>query len=200
MRRLLSSVPRLVIAGSVSGMLVACASGGVPTPDEHSPTDRIVAVDANGSAIHTNDYYSGTDARIHASPASVMAVLSEIYPDLGIPIGTMVTATGQIGNTNYRVPGHALKKMPLSRILQCGQESQTGSRADADAITLEAISTIKPAGDSGSVVSTYVSAIARPFGTSSDPVTCQSSGVLEGIINERLAKALGGSTAGSTAN
>jgi hypothetical protein len=195
MRRPLSSVPRLVMAGSLSGMLAACASGGVPTPDEHSPTDRIVAVDANGRTIHTNDYYSGTEARIHAPPSSVMAALSEIYPALGIPIGTMVTASGQIGNTNYRVPGHRLKTTPLSEILQCGTESLTGSRADVDDITLEAISTIKPAGDTGSVVSTYVSAIARPFGTSSDPVTCQSSGGLERTINERLAKALGGSAA-----
>jgi hypothetical protein len=193
MRRLLSSVPRLVITGFLSGMLAACASTGTPTPDEHNPTDRIVGTDQNGRMIHTTDYYAGTEASIHAPPSSVMATLSGVYPDLGIPIGTMVTANGQIGNTNYRVPAHRLKTMPLSRILDCGQESVSGSRADVDEITLNVLSTIKPAGDSGSVVSTYVSAIARPFGTSSDPVTCASTGALERIINDHVVKALGGS-------
>jgi hypothetical protein len=193
MRSLLSSVPGLVIAGSLSGVLVACASSGTPSPDEHAPTQRIVATGEDGRVIQTTDYYSGTQALIHAPPSSVMALLSQIYPDLGIPIGTMVTDNGQIGNTSYRVPGHRLKTMQLSRILDCGQESVAGSRADVDEITLDALSTIKPVGDTGSVINTYVSAIARPFGTSSDPVTCASSGALERIINERVVKALGGS-------
>ncbi len=183
----------MVIAGSLSGMLAACASGGTPSPDEHAPTDRIVTTDQSGRVIHTTDYYSGTQALIHAPPSSVMALLSQVYPDLGIPIGTMVPDNGQIGNTSYRVPGHRLKTMQLSRILDCGQESVAGSRADADEITLDVLSTIKPVGDTGSVINTYVSAIARPFGTSSDPVTCASSGALERIINERVVKALGGS-------
>jgi hypothetical protein len=194
MHRLLSSVSRVVTAGFF-GVLTACASTSTPTPDEHNPTERIVGTDQSGRMIHTTDYYSGTEARINAPPSSVMAVLSQVYPDLGIPIATMVTTTGQVGNTNYRVPGHRLKTMPLSRILDCGQESVSGTRADVDEITLNVMSTIKPVGDSGSVVSTYVSALARPFGTSSDPVTCASSGALENIINDRVVKALGGSAA-----
>ena len=193
MRWLLSSVPYLVIAGSLSGVLVACASSGTPSPDEHAPTQRIVATGENGLVIQTTDYYSGTQALIHAPPSSVMALLSQVYPDLGIPIGTMVTDNGQIGNRSYRVPGHRLKTMQLSRILDCGQESVVGSRADVDDITLDVLSTIKPVGDTGSVINTYVSATARPFGTSTDPVTCASSGALERTINERVVKALGGS-------
>ena len=188
-----SSVPCLVIAGSLSGVLVACASSGTPSPDEHAPTQRIVATGGNGQVIQTTDYYSGTQALVHAPPSSVMALLSQVYPDLGIPIGTLVTDNGQIGNRSYRVPGHRLKTMQLSRILDCGQESVAVSRADVDDITLDVLSTIKPVGDTGSVINTYVSATARPFGTSTDPVTCASSGALERTINERVVKALGGS-------
>jgi hypothetical protein len=193
MRRLLSSAARLVIAGSLAGALAACASSGTPSPDDHSPTDRVVATDRNGT-LRTTDTYSGTEAQIHAPPSSVMATLSEVYPDLGIPIGTMLSATGQIGNTNYRVPGHRLKTVQLSRVLECGQESVTGARADVDEITLNVLSTIKPLGDSGSVVSTFLTATARPLGTSSDPVHCTTNGTLERMINERVVKALGGTT------
>ena len=124
-----------------------------------------------------------------------MATLSQVYPDLGIPIGTMVSGTGQIGNTNYRVPGHRLKTTQLSRIIECGQESVSGGRADVDEITLNVLSTVKPVGDSGSVVSTVLTATARPQGTSSDPVHCATSGALERMINDRVVKALGGSAA-----
>lgn len=193
MRRAPRPFTRLVIAGSLSGVFAACASTGTSSPDDHQPADRVVATDQNGHAIHTTDYNSATEVQIHAPPSSVMAALSEIYPDLGIPIGTLMTGAGQIGNRNYRVPGHRLKTMQLSQVLDCGQESVTGSRADVDDITLNVLSTVKPAGDSGSIVSTYVTATARPFGTSSDPVTCATSGRLERIISERVVKALGGS-------
>lgn len=192
MRRLLSSVPRLVIAGSLTGMLGACASSGTPSPDDHPPTDRVITTDQNGQVIRTTDYYTGTQARINAPPSSVMATLSQVYPDLGIPIGTMVTATGKIGNSNYRVPGHRLKDLPLSRVVECGQESVSGSRADVDEITLSVVSTIKPVGDSGSIVSTFLTASARVLGTSSDPIHCATSGALERMINNRVMKALGG--------
>jgi hypothetical protein len=195
MRRLLSFVPRLVIAGWLSGVLAGCASSGTPSPDEHSPTDRIVSTNGNGQVTRTTDSYSGTEAQVHAPPSSVMTALSQVYPDLGIPVGTMVSATGQIGNTNYRVPGHRLKTMQLSRILECGQESVSGSRADVDDITISVLSTIKPVGDSGSVVSTFLTATARTLGTSSDPIHCATNGALERMINDRVVKALGGSSA-----
>ncbi|MFI5250254.1 MAG: hypothetical protein ACHQTF_09790 [Gemmatimonadales bacterium] len=193
MHRLLTSVTRVVIAASLPAVLAACASSGAPSPDDHPPTDRIVATDPNGRVIHTTDYYNGTEATFHAPPSSVMATLSQVYPDLGIPVGTMVSTTGQVGNTNYRVPGHRLKAVQLSRILECGTESMSGSLADIDEVTISVLSTIKPVGDSGSVVSTFLTGTARPLGTSSDAVQCATNGVLERMINDRVVKALGGS-------
>ena len=198
MRRVARPVSCLMIAGSLTGALAGCASTGNSTPAPGDPpVDRVVAVDQNGRSIHTTDTYTGTEAQLHASRASVIAALSQIYPDLGIPVGTLVSATGQIGNTNYRVPGHRLKTMQLSRLLECGQESVTGARADIDEVTINVLSTVKPAGDTASVVTTFVGASARPLGTSSDPVVCSSSGALERMINDRLVKALGGSSGNS---
>src|ERR1700722_2886968 len=57
MRRFVSFVPLLMIAGSLSAVLAACASSGTPSPDEHSPTDRIVVTDPNGRVIRTTDSY-----------------------------------------------------------------------------------------------------------------------------------------------
>lgn len=194
MRRLLSSVPRLVIAGSLSGVFAACASTGTPSPDDHSQSERVVITDPNGHMMHTTDNYSAMEVSIHAPPPSVMATLSEVYPELGIPVGTMMSTTGQIGNTHYRVPGHQLKNMRLSKVLECGNDPVSGSRADVDEVTINVLSTIRPVGDSASVVTTFLTGTARARGTSSDPLQCSTNGALERMINDRVAKVLGGST------
>lgn len=187
MRRPSSAATLLATVGCL--ITAGCASSGSPPPDSSMITDRVVAVD-NGHVYHTTDYNPGDEVRVHASPATVMAALSQVYVDLGVPIGTAISASGQIGNQNYRVPGHRLKSTPLSQIVECGQESVTGSRADLDEITIDVISTIRADGDSASTVSTQLSATARPFGTSSDPVKCGTNGRFEQMINVRLQKAL----------
>ncbi len=201
-------IARLVVAGSLCGVCAGCASTGTPAPDDPPQGDRIILTQGGTVAsgpgqsmmtshtpmvVHATDYYTGISARINASASSIMDTLSGVYPDLGIPVGTRMSTTGQIGNRNYKVPGHSLKNVQLSRILECGQGSIGGRRADVDEIRLNVISTIKPAPDSGSVVNTYVAAFARSFTSSTDPTQCASAGVLERMINERLVKAFGGS-------
>jgi hypothetical protein len=211
MRRPVRPFTRLAVAGSLCGVLAGCASKGTPPPDEQPP-DRIVMTGGsaanskgapgggtigndNGLVVHATDYYTGINARIHAPASSIMDTLSGVYQDLGIPITTRMSTTGQIGNRSYKVPGHRLKNIQLSRILDCGQGTIAGSPVDVDQITLNVISTIKPATDSGSVVNTYVTAFARSLTSSTDPAQCASSGTLERMINDRLVKAFGGSAA-----
>jgi hypothetical protein len=202
----------LITAGSICGMLGGCASTGTPSPDDHQPTDRIVLTGGSaanskgapggggigndiGLVVHATDSYTGINTRINGPTSSIMDTLSGVYQDLGIPIGTRMSTTGQIGNRDYRVPGHSLKNIQLSRFVDCGQAPMAGRRADVDEIRLNVISTITPGGDSGSVVNTYVAAFARPLTSSSDPTQCASTGVLEGLINGRLVKVFGGGAA-----
>jgi hypothetical protein len=203
-------ITRLITAGSLCGVLGGCASTGTPSPDDNQPTDRIVATGGSaanskgapgggsigsdiGLVVHATDYYTGINARINGPTSTIMDTLSGVYHDLGIPIGTRMSTTGQIGNRDYKVPGHSLKKIQLSQVVDCGQGPMAGRRADVDEIRLNVMSTIKPAGDSGSVVNTYVAAFARPVSSSSDATQCASTGLLEGIINGRLVKVFGGS-------
>lgn len=204
-------IARLAVAGSLCGVLAGCASTGTPSPDDNQPTDRIVAIGGSaanskgapgggsigsdiGLVVHATDYYSGVNTRINGPTSSIMDTLSGVYHDLGIPIGTRMSTTGQIGNRDYKVPGHSLKNIQLSRLVDCGEGPMVGRRADVDEIRLNVISTIRTARDSGSVVNTYVGAFARPLTSSSDPTQCASTGVLEGIINGRLVKVFGGTT------
>jgi hypothetical protein len=203
-------ITRLITAGSLCGVLGGCASAGTPAPDDHQPTDRIVGIGGsaantrgapggasigndNGLVIHATDYYTGINARIDGPASAVMDTLSGIFHDLGIPIATRMSTTGQIGNRDYKVPGHSLKNIQLARIVECGQAPMAGRRADVDEIRLNVISTVKPAGDSGSVVNTYVAAFARPLTSSSDPTQCSSTGLLEGLINDRVTRVFRGS-------
>ncbi len=142
MRHRVRPATRVIIAGSLTGalagMLAGCASTGPPPPDDNRPTDHIVATlgaytanDGNGQSnpavrIHTEDYYTGLNTRINAAPSNVMDTVSGVYADLGIPVTTRMTSTGQIGNRSYRVPGHRLKTVQLSQILDCGLGSLAG--------------------------------------------------------------------------
>ena len=141
--------------------------------------------------IHATDSYTGIRVRINGPASSILDTLSGVYPDLGIPIGTRMSTTWQIGNRNYKVPGHHLKNIQLSQILNCGQGTLAGNPIDVDEIRLNVLSTITPAKDTGSVVSPYVTAIARPLSSSSDPTQCSSTGGLEQMINDRLVRAFG---------
>jgi hypothetical protein len=215
MRHHVRPAAHLIIAGSLTGalagMLAGCASTGPPPPDDNHPTDHIVATlganDRNtnepghmgrttsnpSTSIHTEDYYTGINTRINAAPPALMDALAGVYADLGIPITTRMTSTGQIGNRSYRVPGHRLKTVQLSQVLDCGQGSLAGRPVDVDAITINVITTIKPGVDSGSVVNTYFSATAASYTGTADPVRCASTRDLEHTINGRLVKAFGGS-------
>lgn len=203
-------VTSFIVAGTFCGVFGGCASTGTPAPDEHQPTDRIVAMggtaadtrgapggggigSSEGLVVHATDYYTGLNARIHAPLESVMDTLSGIFHDLGVPITTRTTVTGEIGNRSYRVPGHQLNSVQLSQILDCGMTPMAGRRTDVDAITIDVIATIKATPDGGSTVNTYVTGSARPYASSTDPVHCSSSGWLERRINDRLVRLFGGS-------
>ena len=119
-----------------------------------------------------------------------MSALAQIYGDLKIPIGTMVTATGQIGNANLPVPSHRIGGKWLSDYINCGQEQAGVNRADAADITISVMSKAVALGDTASDVTTNVAGWARPIGQSTNIVPCQTTGALEHVINVRLALAM----------
>jgi hypothetical protein len=174
-----------VLAGIVC---LACASN-TPGPDTTINT-RTLSSPGN-RVIETTDVTAEDQVRVKGSTMEAMTALTQIYGELQIPIATMIPDAGQIGNQHLRMATHRLNHHLLSFYLNCGQESMVGSRADLDEITLSVLSTVRTTRDSVTEVGTLVQGMARPTGTSSNPVDCQSTGELEKAMAARLQAELG---------
>jgi hypothetical protein len=190
-RRLSFSVlaPATLSMPAILGCILGCASSGTPTPtpDPGTVTSRSMAI--NGVVVETNDVASGQQIVVRGTPGAAMTALAQIYADMKIPIATMSPATGQIGNLSLPVPNHRLNGKSLSTYVNCGQEAMSGSRADLGDVTVSIISRAVASGDTASVVTTDVKGWARPVGTSSNIVPCETTGALEHDINVKLAVA-----------
>lgn len=185
----------LVAAVAVTIALTACASSGTPTSGTSITTRQLSS--PGSRVIETTDVTSADEVRVKGSRLDAMTALTQAYAELQIPIGTMVPDAGQIGNMRLRLPTHRLHGHLLSFYLNCGQESMVGSRADLDDVTISVLSSVKMGQDSVTVVGTLVQGWARPSGTSSNQVDCQSTGELEKSLASRLTTALGAAGSGS---
>lgn len=190
-----------MIASAGSALVFAhCASSGHTASNADPGTTistRVVAA-GQGVLVETTDVNGGDVVRLKGTPSDAMTALAQVYADLQIPIGTMIPEAGQIGNQNLRIHTHRLNGKLLSEYLNCGQESMVGPRADIDEVTLNVMSTVGTGKDGNTFVDTMVGGRARPSGTSSSAVDCQSTGLLEHTIAQRLTKTLGAPDPGAS--
>lgn len=191
MRQLPVVHPSLSMALALFACL-ACAS-----TSQQGPSTTIVTRELSGPGrrpVETTDVVGADEVAVKGSPLEALTALSQIYSNLQIPIATLMQDAGQIGNQNFRPATHRMHGHLLSFYVNCGQESMVGPRADLDDVTFSIVSTAHMGADSVTVVGTLVQAYAKPSGTSSQAVDCQSTGELEKAIAEQLKSALGSPT------
>jgi hypothetical protein len=183
--------PSLSVALALFACL-ACASSSTPGPNTTIVTRQLTS--PGNRPVETTDVTGPDVVQVKGSPLEALTALTQIYSTLQIPIGTMVQDAGQIGNQSFRPATHRLHGHLLSFYVNCGQESMVGSRADLDDVTFSIVSTARMGADSVTEVGTMVTAYARPSGTSSNAVDCESTGELEKAIADQLKSALGAPT------
>lgn len=172
----------LLIAGAT-----ACASSS-HMPDVAPPSERTVAID--DQQVYRTSVMANPKVNIPAAPSRVFDALKAVYEELGVPPGTHDPSTGRIGNTDFwktrRFAGQ-----PISEFLNCG-ESLTGTVANNYRIYMSLLSVVRPDGKGGSDVETALRGQAQNMeGTSSDRITCGSTGKLEERIRKSLLLKLG---------
>jgi hypothetical protein len=168
--------------------LAGCASSN--SQPASTITDRVVMIDQNGHVYHSTDVSTAQDFLVAAPPATTLAVLTQTYNDLHIPIATLSTESSQVGNKQFRVPGHSLAGHRLSLLLDCGVEPTVGiQRADTYDVTMTVLSAAISSG-SGTSVTTDVEGTAKSIGVSGDPLHCTTTGRLEEEIRVRVLKAV----------
>lgn len=120
---------------------------------------------------------------IRATPSAAWAALPGVYREIGLQ-GEVVDAARRVFGVPQRrgVPGQLLGQ-PLSRFLSCG--SGLTSSADTYQVQLLALTQIDSTAQ-GTIVLTRLDAMARPRDVSSIPISCTTTGRLEGLLADSV--------------
>lgn len=173
----------LLLALAACASTGSSASGGASVAESQRNTTLITSVDATGrSTVIPITTYSGGGAapvRVEASADSVFAVLSHVYPSIGIPVGTSDPGNRTIGNTQVRAT-RRLGNTAISDYVDCGVTGLGRQAADVYPVRLAVISTVTPEGQA-SQVQTRVQAV-YVTGEQSGTNPCTTKGTLEALI------------------
>lgn len=180
------SASRVVAAALLAG----CAGSPSSEPVTRTETQTIAIAGRDGplegqAGLMTITRYDASATDSLAVPAvRAFAAVRAAYEAIGIPVAVADAAGGQVGNPKF-VVRQTLGRTALSRYLRCG-ETMTGSRADSDRIVMSIVTTVAPLPSGSSSIRTTLSARAIDMsGSSGDPQTCTSTGLLEAGVNGR---------------
>lgn len=195
-RRRTLPVSRLALAGcaAVTAALVgACAAGGAagPTPSQTTTSPTTVQLQTMGGTATLQMFRTprGESMRFPVRADSVWLALGNAYDAVGLEPNTILAAQRTLGVASVRKRAR-LGRERLSRYLTCGSDVTGVPNADSYNVTLNVSSQVVVEGE-GSVLTTLVTADARPMTTSGDPVSCGTTGALEARIADEVRARLG---------
>ncbi|HET7275447.1 MAG TPA: hypothetical protein VFI91_09820 [Longimicrobiaceae bacterium] len=143
-------------------------------------------ITGSGSFIELAEDKRGLLARVPVPIDSAWAALPSVYAELGIDIGTMISAAHRIGNLEF-IATRRLGGVRLDEYFRCGRTSAGASAANSYRLYISILTDLAPVSAGETEVHTLAQASARSnSGASRDPVMCTSTGELEGRIAEAL--------------
>ena len=179
---------RTIFASTLVLAAAGCATAADPVTTRGAErvtrnTTMVTTVDAAGgskvTAVTTTSYAASTETQIARAPDAVFGVLTGVYQDLGITVGTMDAPNRTAGNTQIRVRGR-LGRVPVATYLDCGNTGLQGAAANAYPVRMSVLSSVSSEGE-GSRLRTVVGGVYTSA-ESSGAVACSSTGELEGAI------------------
>lgn len=174
-------------------VLAACASGGsAPSAENRGPQQNTMRVEGGGTNLELQSFRNDrNEATAFATSAdSLFRAVRTVYETLALPVNSLLPAQRRIAAIDVRVR-RAIGKERLSRYLSCGDNVTGVANADLYDVVLSVTSQVAPGQGSGSVLTTLVTATARPTTSGGAPVTCASTGMLEARIASESRKQLG---------
>ena len=170
----------------VSGILVVLATGAcVPSAAVNQERDLVLVMLGNGSEIRYAKDVRVMTADLSGSPASHWRQLNAAFGALGLPITQRDSVDHALASRETALNGR-FADASLSRVLDCGRTTIGAQRADVYRVWLSVASQLQESGN-GTTLRTTVAARAMDPSSSTAPIQCGSTGVLE----VELAKQLG---------
>jgi hypothetical protein len=168
-------------------LLAAC---GPPRQLPAPAPDHVTTVLHDGTELRLTRPDENSNFTVTAMADPLWAALMDSYTALGIAPTLVDRAGGRYGNAGFVMP-RRLAERRIGEYFDCGQ-SLTGPRVEAGRLLASVMSTISPAGNGTMRVDTRVTSTLRlNEGTSSNTMTCASTGALETAlragVEQRLA-------------
>jgi hypothetical protein len=167
--------------------LAACASTGATTNDglrQVGQTETVTSSYSTGQAGGTSHtLYTtsdlGVETVVHGALDTAYRAMTRGYLSLGVDTKTRDDAAHVVGN-KHLVAMHSMLGHPLSAFFNCGIDPTTGvMRADKYRLTISVVSTLGPAPQGATLVTTKAWAQAEDLATSASSVYCSSTGLIE---------------------
>jgi hypothetical protein len=166
---------------------LACGPANAPTP--MPGPDRILAVDRDGKVIRQSTVDEHFRVTFDAPMARVWRAVVVSYAELGIDPTVADRAQGRYGNESFIVPRRFMGR-PITEIFRCGS-GLTGPNVERGRVVADVVSTLNSASDSSTVVFTHVaSRVFSNEGTSTEPMFCPSSGIIETELQAAITRNL----------
>ncbi len=166
----------------------ACGAAGEPP----APAPRTIAVAPRGTisddqvTVMTNPADGTTSITLPVPADRAIRAVMAGYQKLGIEVTLVDPPARRVGNPQFTAT-RTFAGQALSRFVSCG-ETMTRPRANTDRIHISLVSTVRPAADLTSVVTTRLEAVAVDHQSGNDGATvpCSTTGVLEQRLHEAV--------------
>ncbi len=179
-------MPRSV---SAALLLVTACAGARSTPQETTvvtPRTAVITTSTGTSSVQLTNQDRTQGATIRVAPDLAWKLIPSVFADFALPVTTYLTDTRQIVSANNRARGR-LGTLRMTALVSCGADMLGDDKANSYEVTLAVSTAISPTADTAAaLVSTLVTATARPMATSGDLLHCASTGQLE----KRIANAV----------
>jgi hypothetical protein len=165
-------------------LVVGLALVAITVPALAQPRSRMrVALPAFGAQVVMDTL--GEIQEVAAPPMKVFAAASMVLNNLRIPIDVSDSTIGLLGAAKL-TRSRNLAGRALSRYLECGS-GMTGPRADTHRVQMPLLFMLDPGADGGTRLRiALVGSAMDNAGTSTQPVACASTGILEGELRKAI--------------
>lgn len=164
-------------------LVLGCASQGSGPASPPPPPQTIET--GGGTRLRVEGQAVIAGGTITAPIDSAWKVVVKVYQELGIQPSILLTDGHTIGNQLVKAR-RVLGGVPLSRYLNCGAGTGVGPNADYYNVEMSIMTYLLPNTAGATDVRTRIDATATPLSVASNPVVCNSTGVLE----QRIVKLL----------
>lgn len=180
---------RLLPSCALLLLLAGCASGAAPAGGGRSPRAPGVRQTSLGTEVLAARQEPVAPRTVPGDPAAAYAVLPDAFRDLRLTVAGSDDRMRLVESERMVLRG-TLAGQPLANFLDCGFTAG-GRTANVYRVELRVRTTVQPVAGGAQLV-TEVEGVASNPTTSSPPVRCTSTGVLEDRLAERVRAALGG--------